>query len=100
MEITGYDGNGESKVCKERPPSRDFLWQAKGSVKSPTTAMLDLSLRGGGDEPIPIKYENGGIVFPDGNKWKKIPEQKERRPKDMSTLSDGPRFREKDDDDY
>jgi hypothetical protein len=100
IEITGYDNeSGESKSCKDRPPTRDSLWQVKGSVRSPTTAKVDFSLRGGPDEPLSVTYENGGMVFPDGNKWKKIPEQADRRPKDMSTLNDGPRFREKDDDD-
>lgn len=100
IEIVGYDNEkGESKVCKERPPSRDYLWEVKGSVRSPSTALVDFSRRGGPEDPILVKYENGGIVFPDGNKWKKIPEQKDRRPKDLSTLSDGPRFRERDDDD-
>ena len=105
IEITGYDGKGgsdesESKVCTTRPQSLDDLWQVSGSVRSPTTAKVDFSRRGGPDEPILVTYENGAILFPDGNKWKKIPEQKDRRPKDLSTLSDGPKFRERDDDDY
>jgi len=107
IEITGYDGKGgsgsaesESKVCTTRPSSLDDLWQVSGSVQSPTTAKVDFSRRGGPDEPILVTYENGAILFPDGNKWKKIPEQKDRRPKDLSTLSDGPKFRERDDDDY
>ena len=105
IEITGYDGKGgsdesESKVCTTRPSSLDDLWQVSGSVRSPTTAKVDFSRRGGPDEPILVTYENGAILFPDGNNWKKIPEQKDRRPKDLSTLSDGPKFRERDDDDY
>ena len=33
------------------------------------------------------KFEDGGIVFPDGNKWIKVPQgTNDRRPADMSTL--------------
>jgi hypothetical protein len=33
------------------------------------------------------KFEDGGIVFPDGNKWTKVVRgTPDRRPKDMSTL--------------
>jgi len=99
MEITGWDGDGNTKTCTTRPPSRDNLWLVKGSVRSPSTALVDFSRRGGPAEPSLVTYESDGIVFPDGNQWKKIPEQKDRRPKDLSTLSDGPKSRERDDDD-
>mmetsp|Transcript_8336 Transcript_8336/g.9247 ORF Transcript_8336/g.9247 Transcript_8336/m.9247 type:complete len:225 (+) Transcript_8336:118-792(+) len=99
MEITGWDGDGNNKTCTTRPPSRDSLWLVKGSVRSPSTALVDFSRRGGPAEPFLVTYESGGLVFPDGNQWKKIPEQKDRRPKDLSTLSDGPKSRERDDDD-
>jgi len=101
MEITAWDGDSrESKKCTTRPSSVDDLWQVQGSVRSTSTALVDFSSRGGPDEPLLIRYESGSILFPDGNKWKKVSEQKDRRPKGLETLSSGPKFREQDDDDY
>lgn len=103
IKITGWDGpdDNPSKSCTTPPPSRDVLWQVEGSVRSSSSALVDFSLRGGPFEPIPVKYESGQMIFPDGNRWKKLPgEQKNRRPKDMSTLSSGPKKRERDDYDY
>jgi len=98
IEITAWDGNGgESKTCTTRPPTVEDLWQVSGSVRSTSTALVDFSSRGGPDDPLLITYEGGSIVFPDGNKWKKTSEQKDRRPKELSTLSSGPKFREQDD---
>jgi len=98
IEITGWDGPDGSKACTTRPPSREDLWEVKGSVKSSSSAVIDFSLKSGPPDLL-AKYEDGGIVFPDGNKWKKVSEKKDRRPKEMSTLSSGPKFRERDDDD-
>ena len=97
IEITGYDNpSTDSNVCKSRPPTRDDLWQVTGAVKTPSSAIVDFSLRGGPDNLV-AKYKDGGIVFPDGNRGKKVGEKKERRPKEMGTLSSGPKFRERDD---
>ena len=38
IEIVGYDGKGDSKVCTERP-TRDDLWKVEGTVKGPNTAV-------------------------------------------------------------
>lgn len=47
---------------------------------------IDFSPKGGPDKLL-AKYEDGGIVFPDGNKWTKVARgTPNRRPKDMSTL--------------
>jgi len=47
---------------------------------------IDFSPKGG-PEKLLAKYEDGGIVFPDGNKWTKVARGTPlRRPKDMSTL--------------
>jgi len=86
IEITGYDGKEGEKMCTERPTRAD-LWQIQGKVKSSNTeAVIDFSPKGGPGNLL-AKYEDGGIVFPDGNKWTKVPlGTKDRRPKDMSTL--------------
>mmetsp|Transcript_17477 Transcript_17477/g.20165 ORF Transcript_17477/g.20165 Transcript_17477/m.20165 type:complete len:221 (-) Transcript_17477:364-1026(-) len=96
IEVVGWDGPKGAKACTTRPNLAD-LWQVKGKITSTSTAVLDFSLKGGPDSLL-ATYDGGKIVFPDGNTWKKIAEQKERRPKDTSTLSDGPSFRERDDD--
>ena len=98
IEVTGWDGPADAKACTTPPPSREDLWEVKGSVRSASSAVLDFSLKGGPSD-LAATYADGGIVFPDGNKWKKVAEKKERRPKDLSTLSSGPKFRERDDDD-
>mmetsp|Transcript_22802 Transcript_22802/g.52264 ORF Transcript_22802/g.52264 Transcript_22802/m.52264 type:complete len:193 (-) Transcript_22802:101-679(-) len=86
MEIVGYDGNGSDKVCTERPTRAD-LWKIKGKVKSDTEVLIDFSPKGGPSDLVG-KYDKDGIVFPDGNKWTKIPYgTPDRRPKDMSTLT-------------
>lgn len=97
IEITGWDGpDGSAKACTTRPNSPDDLWQVQGRITSTSTATIDFSSRGGPDNLL-ATYEGGRIVFPDGNKWKKISEQKDRRPRNMSTLSSGPAFRDPDD---
>jgi len=85
IEITGYDGKGGNKMCNDRP-TRDDLWKVEGTVKSSDTAFVDFSSKGGPSK-ILAKFEDGGIVFPDGNKWTKVARgTPDRRPKDMSTL--------------
>merc|ERR1719506_416539 len=84
IEVVGYDGKG-GKVCTDRP-TRDDLWKIQGTVKSSNTAFIDFSPKGG-PEKLLAKYEDGGIVFPDGNKWTKVARGTPlRRPEDMSTL--------------
>lgn len=83
VEVRGYDSAGAA--CSEPPPSRDDIWTVKGVLKN-NQATLDFSSKGGPKDLV-AKYEDGGIVFPDGNKWTKvIPGTPERFPKDMSTL--------------
>lgn len=85
MEITGYDGSGSGATCTERP-TREQLWKIQGTVKSNNQALIDFSPKGGPSNLLG-KFEDGGIVFPDGNKWTKVARgTNERRPKDMSTL--------------
>lgn len=86
VEIVGYDGKSKSsKTCTDRP-TRDDLWKVEGTVKSNDTAFIDFSSKGGPDKLL-AKYEDGGIVFPDGNKWTKVVRGTPKRfPKDMSTL--------------
>jgi hypothetical protein len=85
IEVTGYDGKGDSKICTDRP-TRDDLWKVQGTVKSTNSAVIDFSPKGGPTNLL-ATYEDGGIVFPDGNKWTKVPRGTDsRRPADMSTL--------------
>mmetsp|Transcript_33749 Transcript_33749/g.81596 ORF Transcript_33749/g.81596 Transcript_33749/m.81596 type:complete len:196 (+) Transcript_33749:127-714(+) len=87
VEVTGYDG--KDGVCKDRP-SRADLWQIKGKTKGKDEAFLDFSPKGGPSDLVG-KWDGSGIVFPDGNKWTKLNyAPRNRRPEDMSTLSDGP----------
>ena len=85
IEITGYDGKGNGNVCTDRPTRAD-LWKVEGTVKTTTEAVIDFSPKGGPSKLL-AKFEDGGIVFPDGNKWTKVPQgTNNRRPADMSTL--------------
>jgi len=84
IEVVGYDGKG-GKVCTERP-TRDDLWKVEGVVRDSKTAIIDFSEKGG-PEKLVAKFEDGGILFPDGNKWTKVLRGTAgRRPQDMSTL--------------
>ena len=85
VEVTGYDGKGDSKVCTDRP-TREDLWKVTGTIKSSNSAVIDFSPKGGPSNLL-ATYEDGGIVFPDGNKWTKVARGTDsRRPADMSTL--------------
>mmetsp|Transcript_50437 Transcript_50437/g.99638 ORF Transcript_50437/g.99638 Transcript_50437/m.99638 type:complete len:192 (-) Transcript_50437:83-658(-) len=85
MEITGYDGKAGSATCTDRPTRAD-LWKVEGTVKSTTEAYVDFSPKGGPTKML-AKFEDGGIVFPDGNKWVKVAGgTKDRLPLDMFTL--------------
>ena len=89
VEVTGYDGKEGEKECKEQPTRAD-LWRVKGKTKGGDEAFIDFSSKGGPSDLVG-KWDGSGIVFPDGNKWTKLKvPSKNRRPKDMSTLSDGP----------
>mmetsp|Transcript_39509 Transcript_39509/g.95560 ORF Transcript_39509/g.95560 Transcript_39509/m.95560 type:complete len:177 (+) Transcript_39509:73-603(+) len=84
LEVTGYDGKGEAAMCSDRP-TRGDLWKIQGKLLSNSDAVIDFSPKGG---PASLKASyDGGIVFPDGNKWTKIAGgTNDRRPEDMSTL--------------
>jgi hypothetical protein len=85
MEITGFDGKGSGATCTDRPERAD-LWKVQGTVKSNSDAVIDFSPKGG-PAKLTAKFEDGGIVFPDGNKWTKVAmATNSRRPADMSTL--------------
>lgn len=85
IEVTGYDGKGEGSMCKDRPTRAD-LWKIQGAMKSNTEALIDFSPKGGPAKLL-AKWEDGAIVFPDGNKWTKVAiGTNNRRPADMSTL--------------
>lgn len=83
--MTGFDGKGESAMCSDRP-TRDELWKIQGKLKSNTEATIDFSPKGGPGNLL-AKFDQDGIVFPDGNKWTKVTGgTNDRRPKDMTTL--------------
>lgn len=85
IEITGYDGKGNGATCTDRPTRAD-LWKVEGTVRNTNEAYVDFSSKGGPAKML-AKFEDGGIVFPDGNKWVKVPGgTKDRLPEDMSTL--------------
>mmetsp|Transcript_29017 Transcript_29017/g.43843 ORF Transcript_29017/g.43843 Transcript_29017/m.43843 type:complete len:183 (+) Transcript_29017:54-602(+) len=85
VEVVGWDGKEGVKACTDRP-TREQLWKIEGKMKSNTEALIDFSPKGGPSDLL-AKYSDGGIVFPDGNKWEKVPQgTNNRRPKDMSTL--------------
>ena len=90
VEVTGYDGKSGEKTCTDRP-KREDLWKVVGKTRGGNEAFLDFSVKGGPADLVG-KWDGSGIVFPDGNKWTKItgPAPRNRRPEDMSTLSDGP----------
>jgi hypothetical protein len=85
IEVTGYDGKS-GKTCTDRP-TRDDLWKVQGSVnRNNVEAVIDFSPKGGPSN-LKATYDNGGIVFPDGNRWSKVTGgTPKRRPEDMSTL--------------
>eukprot|EP00527_Entomoneis_sp_CCMP2396_P009882 CAMPEP_0198138846 /NCGR_PEP_ID=MMETSP1443-20131203/2230_1 /TAXON_ID=186043 /ORGANISM="Entomoneis sp., Strain CCMP2396" /LENGTH=186 /DNA_ID=CAMNT_0043800787 /DNA_START=72 /DNA_END=632 /DNA_ORIENTATION=- len=84
VEVKGYDGSGSGGLCTERPTRAD-IWTVTGSLKN-NEAKLDFSSKGGPKDLL-AKYEDGGIVFPDGNKWTKVLlGTKNRMPEDMRTL--------------
>ena len=88
IEVVGYDGNGSAgNVCTESDrPTREQVWKIQGKMKSNTEALVDFSPKGGPSNLV-ATWDGSGIVFPDGNKWTKVPlGTKSRLPKDMSTL--------------
>lgn len=86
VEVRGYDGPEGATMCTEAPESREAIWTVKGDLRN-GEALLDFSSKGGPSKLV-AKFEDGGIVFPDGNKWTKVPGvgTPDRLPKDMKTL--------------
>jgi hypothetical protein len=85
VEVKGYDGKEGEKICKDRP-ERSEIWTIGGKLKSKDEASFDFSPKGG-PENLSGQWDTNGILFPDGNKWVKIPGgTPDRRPADMSTL--------------
>lgn len=85
VEVKGWDGKSGDKICKERPERSD-IWTITGKLKAKEEASFDFSPKGG-PASLAAQWDGNGILFPDGNKWLKIPEgTPDRRPADMSTL--------------
>ena len=91
VEVKGYDG--KDGLCTERPERSD-LWAVEGKLKNKDEVVLDFSSKGGPGDML-AKWDTDGIVFPDGNKWAKLPAYApgapSRLPVDMKTLTSGPR---------
>lgn len=86
VEVKGYDGKGGDKVCADRPGTYKDLWALEGKLKSDKEALIDFSPKGGPANLL-AKFEDNGIVFPDGNKWTKVAlGTPDRLPVDMSTM--------------
>jgi hypothetical protein len=87
VEVKGWDG--KDGICKERP-ERSEIWAVEGKLKSKEEATIDFSSKGGPANLLG-KWDTDGILFPDGNKWAKIPGgAPDRLPADMRTLTSGP----------
>jgi hypothetical protein len=85
VEVKGFDGKEGEKICKDRP-ERSEIWTIGGKLKSKDEASFDFSPKGG-PANLSGQWDTNGILFPDGNKWVKIPGgTPDRRPADMSTL--------------
>jgi hypothetical protein len=86
VEVRGYDGPEGATMCTDAPETRASVWTVKGDLKN-GKAILDFSSKGGPTNLV-AKFEDGGIVFPDGNKWTKVPGvgTPDRLPKEMKTL--------------
>jgi hypothetical protein len=86
MEVKGWDGKEGETICKDRP-ERSEVWSVGGKLKNKEEATFDFSSKGG-PANLTGKWDTDGILFPDGNKWVKVPEgTPDRRPADMRTLT-------------
>mmetsp|Transcript_12428 Transcript_12428/g.30330 ORF Transcript_12428/g.30330 Transcript_12428/m.30330 type:complete len:192 (-) Transcript_12428:214-789(-) len=63
--VTGADGN---PACDAGVETKK--WRLEGTVESDSTVLIDFEPKGGPSNLLG-KWEDGGIVFPDGNKWTK-----------------------------
>jgi hypothetical protein len=89
VEVKGWDGKEGDKICKDRP-ARSEVWSVAGKLKSKDEASFDFSSKGGPANLVG-KWDTDGILFPDGNKWLKVPiGTPERLPLDRKTLTSGP----------
>ena len=91
VEVKGWDG--KDGLCTDRPERSD-IWSVEGKLKNKDEVTLDFSSKGGPANLL-AKWDTDGILFPDGNKWAKIPADTpglpSRLPVDMRTLTSGPR---------
>ena len=89
VEVKGWDGKEGEKICIDRP-ERSEIWTIGGKLKSKEEASFDFSPKGG-PANLPGQWDTDGILFPDGNKWVKVPlGTPNRLPADMRTLTSGP----------
>jgi len=71
--INGVDNDAGTKSCSG-PADQDKVWVVKGKLLDAESASFDFSPKGGPTEVL-AKYDSttDGIIFPDGNKWTKVP---------------------------
>jgi len=70
-EVVQIDGADGEPGCK-KGSGRQNRWKLKAKLPSPEGPLLvDFSPKGGPSD-VKGEWKDGGIVFPDGNKWTKI----------------------------
>lgn len=72
--VKGVDGTGAKGACSDKPALKD-VWSLNGKVSKNDDGedqlFVDFSPKGGPSNLL-ATYENGGVKFPDGNKWQKV----------------------------
>jgi len=64
--ISGADGEPGCQGGEKQTP-----FEVKGIVRGETRVLIDFSSKGGPSKVL-ANYKSSSIIFPDGNKWKKI----------------------------
>eukprot|EP00931_Biecheleriopsis_adriatica_P070614 TRINITY_DN4438_c0_g1_i2.p1 TRINITY_DN4438_c0_g1~~TRINITY_DN4438_c0_g1_i2.p1 ORF type:complete len:220 (+),score=39.68 TRINITY_DN4438_c0_g1_i2:58-660(+) len=89
--LYGTSSKDGSKDCKPGEPVKKWALEAKPAgidpsdpwAGPPKELMIDFSAKGGPKDAI-ATWDKNGIIFPDGNRWKKLT----RKPGSQGTYSD------------
>jgi len=82
----------QKRACVDRPERKD-VWKLTSTVAEDDSAVsIDFSPKGGPQNLVGRAEKDAdgrmAIVFPDGNRWYKVPKgTAERRPKELKTLN-------------
>lgn len=91
--VSGVDGlPKESKRCPDGvQPTLADVWKLEGTVSEDGESIsIDFSPKTNGRVGLLVgKYEDEGIVFPDGNKWTKVANGTPKRRPPAVTLNTG-----------